>query len=84
MLKFVYVIFIVHQLLYCDFMKRKEPSVQGLEKKRIEAMEMRCYRKILRISFKDHITSQESRNKVEAAMGPYEVLLTTVKKRKLQ
>ena len=52
--------------------------------RRIEAMEMRCYRKILRISFKDHITNQEVRSKIEAAIGPYEDLLTTVKKRKLQ
>ena len=27
--------------------------------RRIQAMEMRCYRKILRISFKDHVTSEE-------------------------
>ena len=28
--------------------------------RRIEAMEMRCYRKILRISYKDHITKRKS------------------------
>ncbi len=51
--------------------------------RRIEDMEMRCYRKILRTSFKHHITNQEVRNKIKAAIGPYEDL-TTVKKRKLQ
>ena len=28
-------------------------------KKRIQAMEMRCYGKILRISYKDHVTNEE-------------------------
>ena len=28
--------------------------------KRIQAMEMRCYSKILRISYKDHVTNEES------------------------
>ena len=28
-------------------------------KRRIQAMEMRCYRKILRISYKDHVTNEE-------------------------
>ena len=45
---------------------------------------MRCYRKILHVSFKDHVTNQEVCHKIKAAIGPYEDLLTTVKKRKLQ
>ena len=28
--------------------------------RRIQVMEMRCYRKILHISYKDHITNEES------------------------
>ena len=32
--------------------------------RRIQAMEMRCYRKILHISFKDHITNEEVRAKI--------------------
>ena len=47
-------------------------------------MEMRCYRKILCISYKDHVTSEEVRAKIQQAIGPHEDLLTTVKKRKLQ
>ena len=27
--------------------------------RRIQAMEMRCYREILRISYKDHVTNKE-------------------------
>ena len=32
--------------------------------KRIHATEMRCYRKILRISYKDHVTNEEVRAKI--------------------
>ena len=46
-------------------------------------MEMRCYRKILHISYKDHVTNEEVRAKIQQAIGPHEDLLTTVKRRKL-
>ena len=52
--------------------------------RRIQAMEMRCYRKILCISYKDHVTYQEVRAKIQKAIGPHEDLLTNVKRRKLQ
>ena len=51
---------------------------------RIQAMEMRCYRKILRISYKDHVTNEEVRAKIQQAIGPHKDLLTIVKRRKLQ
>ena len=41
-------------------------------------------RKILRISFKDHVTDEEVRTKIQQAIGPHEDLLTIVKRRKLQ
>ena len=47
-------------------------------------MEMRCYRKILRISYKYHVTSEEVRVKIQQAIGPHEDLLMIVKRRKLQ
>ena len=47
-------------------------------------MEMSCYRKILRISYKDHITNEEVRAKIQQAIGPHEDLLTIAKRRKLQ
>ena len=47
-------------------------------------MEMRCYRKILRISYKDHVTNEEVRAKIQKAVGSQEDLLTIVKRRKLQ
>ena len=51
--------------------------------RRIQAMEMRCYRKILHISYKDHVTNEEVRAKIQQAIGPRD-LLTIVKRRKLQ
>ena len=45
---------------------------------------MRCYCKILRISYKDHATNEEVRAKIQQAIGPHEDFLTTVKRRKLQ
>ena len=48
--------------------------------KRMQDMEMRCYRKILRISYTDHVTNEEVRaKKIQQAIGPHEDLLTIVK-----
>ena len=58
-------------------------SVAELQR-RIQAMEMRCYRKIPYISYKDHVTNEEVRAKIQQATGPHEALLTIVKRRKLQ
>ena len=52
--------------------------------RRIQAMEMRCYRMLLHISYKDHVTNEEVRAKIQLAIGPHEDLLTIVKRRKLQ
>ena len=51
--------------------------------RRIQAMEMRCYRKILHISYKDHVTDEDVRAMIQQAIGPHEDLLTIVKRRKL-
>ena len=47
-------------------------------------METRRYRKILRISYKDRVTNEEVRAKIQQAIGPQEDLLTIVKRHKLQ
>ena len=52
--------------------------------RRVQAMEMKCYRKILSISYKDHVTNKEVHNRIKQAIGPYEDLLTTIKGRKLK
>ena len=43
-----------------------------------------CCCKILRISYKDHVTNEEVRAKIQQAIGPREDHLTIVKRRKLQ
>ena len=42
------------------------------------------YRKILHISYKDHVTNEEVRAKFQQAIGPREDILTIVKRCKLQ
>ena len=52
--------------------------------KRTQAFEMRCYRWLLNISYKDHVTNEEVCRKIQATIGEYDPLLTLVKKRKLR
>ena len=53
-------------------------------KRRVQTMEMRRHCKILRISYKDHVSNEEVRAKIQQAIGPQEDLLSIVKRRKLQ
>ena len=52
--------------------------------KRTKAFEMRCYRRLLNISYKDHVTNEEVRRKIHIAIGEYDELLTLVRKWKLR
>ena len=52
--------------------------------RRIQAMEMRCYRKILCISYRDHVTSEKVSARIQQAFEPHKDLLTIVKRHKLQ
>ena len=49
----------------------------------IQALEMRCFRKLLGISYRDHITNEEVKARIGNAIGPYEDL-TSVKRCKLK
>ena len=51
--------------------------------RRIQTMEMRCYHKILSISYRDRVTKEEVRAKIQQAIRPDKDLLTFVKRRKL-
>ena len=51
--------------------------------RKIQAIELKCYYKVLRISSKDHVTDEEVHAKIQQAIGPHEDL-TIVKRRKLQ
>ena len=50
--------------------------------KRTHAFEMRCYRKLLNIPYKDHVTNV--RRNSQTAIEKYDFLLTLVIKRKLR
>ena len=52
--------------------------------RRIHAVEMRCYRKILHISYKDHVTNEEVCAKIQQAIGQHEYPPNIRKRRKLQ
>ena len=52
--------------------------------KRTQAFEMRCYRRLMNISYKDLVNNKEVRRNIQAAIGEYDELLTLVKKRKLR
>ena len=52
--------------------------------KTTQAFELRCYQRLLYISYKDHVTNEEVRRKIQAAIGEYDELLTLVKKWKLR
>ena len=52
--------------------------------RKIQALEMRCFRKLLGISYRDYITNEEVKARIGNAVGPYEDLLTSVKRRKLK
>ena len=49
--------------------------------KKLQATEMRCFRKLLGISYRDHVTNDAVRDRIRQAIGPYDDILTTVKKR---
>ena len=72
------------RLITGQFLKTRCRALTAELQKRIQAVEMRCYRKILRISYKDHVANEKVRAKIQQAIGPHEDLLAVVKRRKLQ
>ena len=48
--------------------------------RRIQAMEMSCYRKILYILYKDHVTNEQVCAKIQQAIGPHEDFKAIVKR----
>ena len=51
--------------------------------KRVQALEMRCFSRLLGISYINHIANEEVKNQIKQASGPYEDFLFTIKRRKL-
>ena len=52
--------------------------------RRIQALEMRRFRKLLGISYRDYITNAEVKARTGNAIGPYKDRLTSDKRRKLK
>ena len=55
--------------------------------KKSQATEMRCFRNLLGISYKEHITKEVVRDRIRQAMGSYDdtlQTLTAVKTRKFK
>ena len=50
----------------------------------IQALEMRCYRRLLNICYKDHVTNEEVRNRIQNTIGVHDDFLSMVRKRKLR
>ena len=75
---------LMHSLVTSIFVYACELWTLTAKLQRIQAMEMRCYHKILRISYKDHVTNEEVCAKIQQAIGPHEELLTIVKRHKPQ
>ena len=59
-------------------------TLTAVLQRRTQTMEMRCYCKILCISYKDHVTNREVHAKIQQAIGPHENLLPIVKRCTLQ
>ena len=75
---------LVHSLVASIFPYACESWTLTAElQRRIQTLEMRCYRKILRISYKGHVTSEEVCAKIQQAIGLPEDL-TIIKRHKLQ
>ena len=49
-----------------------------------QATEMRCFPRLLCISYRDRVKNKEVRNSIRLAIGPYEHLSVTVRKHKLR
>ena len=71
---------LMRSLVTSIFLYACEPWTLTAElQRRIQAMEMTCYRKILHFSYKDHVTNEDVRTKIQQATGPHEDLLMIVK-----
>ena len=75
---------LMHSLVTSIFLYACESWTLTAElQRRIQAMEMRCYGKILHISNKDHVTDKEVHAKTQQAR-PHEDLLTIANRHKRQ
>ena len=70
----------MHSLVISIFLYACEPWTLTVElEKRMQAFEMRHYRRLLNILCKDYVTNEEVCRKIQAAIAEYDQLLTVVK-----
>ena len=74
---------LMRTLILSTFLYACESWTTEIER-RIQALEMKCYMRLLNISYKDHVTNEEVHNRIQNAFGVHDDLLTTAKKRKLR
>ena len=53
-------------------------------KRKVQATEMKCFRRLMVISYRDHVTNEEVKNNIRHAIGPSKDLITTVRKHKVR
>ena len=76
---------LMHSLVISIFLYGCETWILTAElQRKIQATEMGCFRRLFGISYRDHVTDEEVRKRIRQTIGPYEDLLTTVKKHKLR
>ena len=63
---------------------RKTWTLTAELKRKIQATEKRCFQRLQVISYKDHVMNEKVRNTIRRSVGPYEDLITTVRKCKLR
>ena len=75
----------MHSLVISVFLYACESWTLTTElEKRMQAFEMTCYQRLLNVSYKDHVSNEKVRRKIQASIGEYDELLTLVKKWKLR
>ena len=63
---------LVRPLVICIFLYACESWTLTAElEKRMQAFEMRCNQRLLNISYKDHVTDEEVRRKIQASFEEY-------------
>ena len=76
---------LLHSLVVSIFLYSCETWTLTAEiERKVNTVEMRSFRCLLGISYKDHITNKEVRSRIRKAIGPYEDLLSNVKRRKMK
>ena len=69
---------LMQMLILSTFMPVRAGPWQQKSREESKPLRMRCYRRLLNISYKDHVTNDEVRNRIQNATGEHDDLLTMV------